>query len=88
MVGRRKEEKNIHDSPALPSAMAPATKRKAPNQVTNGENSQHNNIPQNGMQMNQVVSRDMVYYCFDVLLSHLKRMDLPRSKQPKFTNDA
>ncbi|XP_066924241.1 AMMECR1-like protein [Clytia hemisphaerica] len=80
MVGRSRDEKNRHSS-SIPPSLVPASKRRAPNGT--GENSNRPSI-----QMRLVVSRDMVHYCFDILISHLRRTDLPRSKHPKFTNDA
>lgn len=90
MVGRRREEKYRHNS--LPHTLVPTTRRKNQQITTNGEhsrNSESNNThhPLNGIQLTFVVSRDMAHYCFDTLISHLKRTDIPKSRLPKFPND-
>lgn len=54
----------------------------------NQQPEQENNVhPLNGIQLTLVVTREMVTYCFDVLLHHLKRTEVPKSKMPKFTNE-
>ena len=85
MVGHNREEKSRHAS-AMPSSMVPATKRKVPNQVENSSGSRQNEPT--SVHTAAVISKDMVYYCFDTLICHLNQQNLPKSKHPKFTNDA
>lgn len=83
MVGRRREDKYRHP---IPNSLPPVTRRKS--QQGSHQTEHENNIhPLNGIQLTLVVTQDMVYYCFDILLSHLKRAELPRSRWPKFPND-
>ena len=88
MVGRTKEEKSRHASAVSSSMVPPATKRKIPNDSKSVTENNHKAGPSSSIRSSLVISRDMVQYCFDVLLSHLNRLDLPKSKHPKFTNDA
>lgn len=81
MVGRKPEEKHRN------SSLVPASKRKATSsdQISSRE---ENGQSINYVRVTLVVSRDMVHYCFDILISHLSRTELPNSKHPKFPNDA
>ena len=90
MVGSRKRDDRSNSRDRYHGAgnsLQPATRRKSaePEQETEENNGVH---PLNGIQLTFVVTRDMVFYCFDVLLHHLKRTELPRSKLPSFTNDS
>ena len=88
MVGKTKDEKSRHAS-AVPSSMVPpATKRKIQNDSSVTENNHKAGSSSSLRSSSLVISRDIVHYCFDVLLSHLNRSKLPKSKNPKFTNDA
>ena len=87
MVGRTREEKNRHTSTVPSSMVPPATKRKIQNESKSVVENNHKGGP-SSIHLTVVISRDMVHYCFDILVSHLKRLDLPKSKHPKFTNDA
>ena len=83
MVGRRRDDKYRYP---IPNSLPPATRRKS--QGNQHIQEQENNVhPLNGIQLTFVVTQDMVAYCFDVLVNHLRRTELPRSKMPKFTND-
>ena len=84
MVGKKQREEKIRNQSQLNNTSTLRGKCQ-----TNGwaqENESQYTL--NGIQLTLIVSKDMVYYCFDVLLSHLQRIELPRSKSPKFTNDA
>ena len=83
MVGRRREDK-YHRHPAT-SSLPCNTRRKSQQDYNLEEN--ENIHPLNGIQLTLVVSHEMVHYCFDVLLNHLNRCEVPRSRWPKFTND-
>jgi len=83
MVGRRRDDKYRYP---IPNSLPPPTRRKS--QQGSQQVDQENNVhPLNGIQLTFVVTRDMVVYCFDVLVNHLRKTEFPKSKMPKFTND-
>ncbi|XP_065644175.1 AMMECR1-like protein isoform X2 [Hydra vulgaris] len=82
MVGKRQREEKFCNQVQL-NKTAIRGKRQSNGWVQEHEN-QYN---LNGIHLRLIVSKDMVYYCFDVLLSHLKQLELPKNKSPKFTND-
>ena len=89
MVGKTKDEKSRHASTVQSSMVPPATKRKIQNDSKSVTENNHKTGSSSSIRSSSlVISRDMVHYCFDVLLSHLNRSNLPKSKHPKFTNDA
>lgn len=89
MVGRKREEKYRHTS-AIPPTLVPAARRKNNGGGEHSRNTEGNSThhPLNGIQLTFVISRDMVHYCFDTLISYLKRTDIPKSRHPKFPNDS
>lgn len=86
MVGRRRDDKYNRDRHHNANSLPPATRRKS--QQGNHSNEPENVHPLNGIQLTFVVTKDMVFYCFDVLLNHLRRAEFPKARLPRFTNDA
>jgi len=85
MVGKKREDKYRHPVPN--GSLAGISRRKSQSE-NEDELSECKNIdPLIGIQLTLVVNHDMVYYCFDMLLSHLNRSGVSKPKNPKFTND-
>jgi uncharacterized protein (TIGR00296 family) len=87
MVGRRRDDRS-NSRDRYHGASNSGTRRKSASAEPEPESGENGVHPLNGIQLTFVVTRDMVFYCFDVLMHHLKRTELPRSKLPNFTNDA
>ena len=86
MVGRRRDDRSSSRD-RYHGAGSSGSRRKSASAEPEPETTENGVHPLNGIQLTFVVTRDMVFYCFDVLTHHLKRKELPTSKLPNFTND-